>query len=380
MNKKILIYATHFHPYKGGLENFALSLATRFAKRGHSVNIFTYNLDNLKEIEKYKGVNIYRLPCITILGRTYTLPKFGKTYSELLENVLNQKYDAVFTNTRFFTTSWLGAAYMKRVRNTNKSAKFYHIEHGNVHVIHKNPIVTALAWIYDQSVGRYIFRKADKVIGISTPCADFAKKLGAKKTTVIYNSIDTKQFKQVNTNLKQKLNIKKEDFVVINGIGRLIYAKGLQDTYEAVKNMKNVFVITIGEGPFEENLKDLAKKLDVKTKFTGRLNTKEIIEYLSIADIFINPSYSEGLPTCVLEAGAMGLPVIATDVGGTKEIIKNKKNGWLINPKDIQTIKNLVDEIIKNRADAKKKGENLKKHIKTNFDWNKNIKRFEELL
>jgi len=378
-NKKILLMAAHFHPYKGGLENFALDLSTKLAKKGMDVDVLTYNLSENKEKETYQGITIYRLPSISILGKTYTLPKFNKKYKKILKNILSQKYDAIITNTRFFTTSYLGFKYSKKIKKHNKNAKFIHIEHGNVHVIHKNPLVTFLAWVYDQTAGRIIFRGADLVVGISKPCANFAKKLGARKTKVIHNSIDVEKFRPKKNNLRQRLNIPEKNLVILNGIGRLIYAKGLHDTFEAIKDMKDVTVVTIGDGPFENNLKNLAKKYKLKSVFPGRLSRDKIIEYLSVSDIFVNPSYSEGLPTCILEAGAFGLPVIATDVGGTTEIISSKNEGILIKPKDVNELRTQILKL----QDAKKRryfGTNIQKKIMKEFDWNKNIDKFAEII
>jgi len=382
MKKKILIMAAHFHPYKGGLENFALDLSTKLAKKGIEVDVLTFNVQGNKEKEKYKGITIHRLPSLSILGNTYTLPKINNKYKKILSGILSKKYDAIFTNTRFFTTSYLGLKYSKKIKKINPSAKFIHIEHGNVHVIHKNPIVTFIAWLYDKTAGRKIFKGADLVVGISTPCANFAKKHGAKRTKVIHNSIDVANFYNINskkTSLRKKLKIPKDNLVILNGIGRLIYAKGLHDTLEAVKGMKAVTVITIGDGPFENNLKDLAKKYKVKAIFPGRLTREEIVDYLGISDMFVNPSYSEGLPTCILEAGASGLPVIATNVGGTKEIITKKEEGILIKPKDVTELRKQIIEL----KDLKKRtqyGKEIQKKIMKDFDWEKNIDAFRKLI
>ena len=378
--RRILIVSNHFFPYKGGLENFALEMGKGLLKKGIQVDVLTFNYNKLKDKEKIEGMNVIRIPCISILGETYSLPVFGKKYKTLIKEVLLNKYDTLFTNTRFFTISFLGLIYSKILKKNNKNLKYIHIEHGNRYVIHSNPVVTMIAWLYDQTLGRIIFSSADTVIGISKPCVDFSKRLGAKKTTVIYNSIHTALFKKKKTNLREKLGIKKDELVIINGVGRLIYAKGLQDTITATKDMKNVVVITIGWGPYKEKLEAYAKANNVKTIFTGILNQKKVIEYLSIADIFINPSYSEGLPTCVLEAGAMGLPVIATDVGGTREIISNKDEGILFKPKDITEVKNNITLLSKNKKLRQKLGENIKKKIRNKFDWETSIKKIEEII
>ena len=377
--KHVLILAAHFHPYKSGLENFALELGSGLAEKRIKVDVFTYEHKGTPSEEDYRGIHIMRFPSHSILGHTYTLPWFNKEYKKRIKKILSTKYDAIITNTRFFTTSYLGMVYAKKLKK-KYGTKFIHIEHGNVHVIHNNLIVTLLAWLYDQTAGRMIFRAADIVVGISKPCAEFAKRLGAKTTIVIHNSIHTNLFFSKKTNLRKKLGIKKTDTVLINGIGRLIYAKGLQDTITAVKGIKNIIVITIGWGPYKEKLEAYAKEEGVNAIFTGSLSQKEVIEYLSIADIFINPSYSEGLPTCVLEAGAMGLPVIATDVGGTREIISNKDEGILFKPKDITEVKNNITLLSKNKKLRQKLGENIKKKIRNKFDWETSIKKIEEII
>lgn len=371
MAKRILLMAAHFHPYKGGLENFALDFTTRLAKKGIDVDVFTYNLEKNKEIEKYKGITIYRLPGWSILGKTFTLPWFNSKYDKLIKKIFSKKYDAVITNTRFFTTSFLGMIYAK-----NMKTKFIHIEHGNVHVIHNNPLVTAVAWLYDQTFGRIIFSNADLVIGISKPCARFAKRLGANKTIVIHNSIDPDKFHKKKVS-KVSLGIPQNNKVIINGIGRLIYAKGLQDVIEAVKGIPNLTIVNIGEGPYEPELIRISRKYRVKSLFPGRINREEIIKYLSVADLFINPSYSEGLPTCVLEAGAAGVPVIATDVGGTKEIIDNNVNGLLIKPHNTNQIRKKILYLLNKKPSLASK---LQKKIKKEFNWDKNINKFKEII
>ncbi len=373
MSKKILLTTTHFYPYKGGLENFALELAKGLTAKKNVVNVLTFQDKNLLENETYEGITINRIPGLNILGNTYTLPVFNKKYRENIEKIINSDYDVIITNTRFFIMSYLGMIIAKKINKKKNKTKFIHIEHGNVHVVHKNPIITLLAWIYDQTLGRIIFRNADLVVGISKQCVTFAKKMGAKKTKLIYNSINLSEYKKINTDLRKKLNISPNKKIVTY-VGRLIYAKGVQDLINAASDIKNIQLIIIGEGPHRKELEKIALKTKQKVIFTGQLNKKEIIEYLSITDIFVNPSYSEGLPTSVLEAAAMGLPIIATDVGGTKEIIKQN----LVKPRNIKELKSKL--IILTSKNKKQKTKTRQYALLSNFDINKNINKFEEIL
>ena len=85
-------------------------------------------------------------------------------------------------------------------------------------------------------------------------------------------------------------------------------------------------------------------------------------------DIFINPSYSEGLPTTVLEAGLMKCATIATNVGGTSEIIEDKKEGLLCTKEVIDIIEKL-EVLIKDEELRNEMGENLHKKVKEKFSW-----------
>jgi colanic acid/amylovoran biosynthesis glycosyltransferase len=104
----------------------------------------------------------------------------------------------------------------------------------------------------------------------------------------------------------------------------------------------------IGAGPLENEIKSMAEKLPdcVKTEFTGQLNNGAIMEYYKSNDIsvFVNVSSSEGIPVSVMEACSFGLPIIATDVGGTAEAVIDGKNGFLL-PANC-TSDNLLDKLL----------------------------------
>lgn len=96
-------------------------------------------------------------------------------------------------------------------------------------------------------------------------------------------------------------------------------------------------------------------------------------------DIFINPSYSEGLPTTVLEAGLMKCAVVATDVGGTSEIIEDEKEGLLCKPEFLDITKKL-EIVIKDKSYRKMVGENLHKKVCERFSWKKTAKEVLEII
>ena len=89
----------------------------------------------------------------------------------------------------------------------------------------------------------------------------------------------------------------------------------------------------------------------------------DIRPFLSIADIFVLPSYREGLPNSLLEAGAMALPSIVTDINGCNEVIENRVNGFLIPPKEMQSLSNSMLYILSSDIDPNAMGQAARKLV-----------------
>ena len=373
---KILIFSPNFFPYKGGLENYVFNLAKGLIKLNFQVDILTFNSLKIKEYEKISGINVFRIDCKNILGDTYAIPLLNKKTRNLLQKLSLKKYDFVNTHTRFFLSSLLGCWFAKK-----NNVPLIHTEHGNTFVKHNNKWVELCSWVYDQIFGRLIFHSAKKVIGISKPCCKFAIKMGAKKQKVHYipNSINLEKFKKIKTNLRSELGITKNQFIVTY-VGRIIYAKGIHDLISAIKNVDGVTLIIVGEGPYLKKLKQLAKKTKVRVMFLGSKKQDKIVEILSISDLFVNPSYSEGLPTSVLEAGAVGVPIIATNVGGTKEIIEDGKEGFLIKPQNVKELRSKIIKLIQNQELREQFRKKIEKKVQKEFNFNKNLNTFKKIL
>ena len=365
--KKVLIFAPYFYPHKGGLENFCLEIANRLSKKGFEVSVATSIINNEKIFENANGINIYRFCTRNILGGTYPIVLFNKSNKKTWKKLKDEKFDISITNTRFFLLSLFGQQFAKK-----NNIRSFHIEHGTCHPQLKNILARFCAYLYDQTLGRITIKLADKVIAISEAAAKFAHQLGANKIDIIYNSIDTSLFK-INQNNKRNNTI--------IYIGRLIEAKGIQDLIQAVNNLSTdeYELLIIGDGNYKNILKNLAQE-NPKIKFLGEKNQAEIILLLNKSLIFVNPSYSEGLPTSVLEAGAMENAVIATDVGGTNEIIINGENGFLIPIKRPDIIEEKLNILISNHSLQEKFSNNIQQTIKSKFDWNTNIEKLANLL
>ncbi|MDK6864079.1 glycosyltransferase family 4 protein [Nosocomiicoccus ampullae] len=159
----------------------------------------------------------------------------------------------------------------------------------------------------------------------------------------ISNGIDlTKKFnyqlmnKNTMTELKERLGIKSED-IVLAYVGRLVKEKGILDLLEAFKNLEgkiNTKLLIVGNIPESERDQTLSSTineliLNPNIIFTGRVTNVE--DYLYMSDIFILPSFREGMPRSIIEAMAMKNAIIATDIRGSREEVDDNINGFLVN-------------------------------------------------
>ena len=202
------------------------------------------------------------------------------------------------------------------------------------------------------------------------------------------NGIDTNYFDSGLFNnekkilLRNNLGINANDFVFIF-VGRLVGDKGINELVAAFKKLQNTsslsFQLTlILVGPLELILDPLKPKTLEEIN-----NNKNIISvgfksdvrpYFSISNVLVFPSYREGFPNVVLQAGAMGLPCIVTDINGCNEIIEEGKNGWIIPVKDENAILNSMRNCILDRNKTTIKKSNIRNIIKKKYQqqlvWN----------
>jgi len=348
---KVVVFSSYFLPHKGGVENYVYQTSKRLVKKGHKVVVVTSKLRGMKSDEVIDGIRVLRLSSIEPLPGRLAVPLMAKGIEKL------GKIDAIITHTRFYPLSLAGGLFARW-----KKIPWLHIEHGTSQVSYANPIANIGSKVFDAAFGKWVLRHA-VVAGVSDASCRFAKSFGAKKCIVLYNGVDAKFF---DGRKKQHAGIN------IAFVGRLIKEKGVQDLLKAVKDLK-VKVTVIGKGPHESELKKLGGN------FVGEKDSAQVKEVLASSDILVNPSYGEGLPTSVLEAGAMGLAVVASDVGGTSEIIDDGKNGFLVHPGNVKELREKI-KLLMNASLREKFGKSLQKKVREKFDWSKITVKLEKVL
>ena len=379
--KRILIFAAYFHPHVGGYEKIVYELSRRLVQRGYELDILTCNTERTLAYEEMDGIHIYRLPCWNALNGAYPIPKPCPTSFRILRRLLRRDYHVINTQTRFFITSFLGLVFAQL-----KRTPLVHTEHVTRHSIVPNKVVDLISRAYDHSIGALIVKSARRNTGVSGAVCEFLKHLGATNIQLVHNGIDTTVFKKrEGANCRQKLGIS-NDAIVITFVGRLIYAKGVQDLITAFPAIKDTAVATelliVGDGPYRTTLENLAYQgtCGRDILFLGQKIHAELIDILSVTDVFVNPSYSEGLPTSIMEAASIGLPIIATDVGGTGEIITDYKTGILIKAANRSQLEHKLRELLTDTELRKELGANARISVEQKFSWDKTIQDWIKLV
>lgn len=172
--------------------------------------------------------------------------------------------------------------------------------------------------------------------------------------------------------LNHELGIKTSDFVFMF-LGRLAKDKGIIELVSAFNKMSkedpNLKLLLVG--PLEQENSSLSEDILNVIKnaeaiiYPGR--TDNVRGFLRLADVFVFPSYREGFPNALLQAGAMGLPLIATDINGCNEIIENNKTGFLIPVRDEETLFKKMKFLYKNSETRLKFAINIRNSVEKEF-------------
>lgn len=196
-------------------------------------------------------------------------------------------------------------------------------------------------WIFVNGLYPFVF---DAELGVSRRVVDILNRRPVarwlhKKAQVMYNAINISRFidKALPSaaSLREKLGVP-PDAPVIGSVGRLTKQKGYHHFLEAAAivaaTVPSARFLLVGGGEEEKALKQLAETLGIQAQVIFAGPQDHVEEFLAVMDIFVSSSLWEGLPTVILEAIMAGVPVIATAVAGTVEVVKHGETGFLVEP------------------------------------------------
>lgn len=360
-------------PTFGGVERVMYELATRQAKEGHEVHVFCCDSDKYNRIEKkeeiIEGVHVHRISYWFRLSlNTFVWPALLWKFKG--------KFDIVHTHVS-------GHDY---ILFAGLICKLKGIRH--IHTTHcpwtdasfRPKILRPFLFLNDIFMNKFAFRFVDKIIAI-TPweLETLEKYCDKEKVKIIPNGVDKILYKKIKNNSFRKRKGIKEKYLILF-FGRLNPTKGpemlAKTALNITKKRKDIAFVWIGpdEGKAEE-VKELIKN-HKNMKYLGPISGKEkIAEMYQAADVYVLPSYREGLPLTLFEAMASGIPIVASPVNGIPYEIKEEENGLFSDYGDLNSIEKNILRILKDKKLAKKMSKNNLKKSK-NYDWDGIYKRY----
>jgi N-acetyl-alpha-D-glucosaminyl L-malate synthase BshA len=362
---RIVILVWLFPPrFIGGTEIATYNIAKHLAKRGYDVHIVTSWAKGLPKKSFEQGFHIHRIyaPRIRILGSI-------KWCIHVLLLLKRLRPDVIHTQGMGMSLDCFFAKMLFE----------------KPYIIWGQGSDVYLSWRFKGMISRLVLKNADAVIALTKDMEKRMKKFCNRYIHVIPNGIDLKVFEKSSPRkLLPNLQITNSERILLF-VGTLRPVKGLKYLIQAMNILRNtgvekVKLIIIGDGEERQALKHLVKQLHLEDRviFVGKIPNEKVPNYMTIADIFVLPSLSEGFPIVTLEAMASGLPIIASRIGGMPEIVEDGVNGFLVEPANPRDIAEKVTFLLKDEELRGRISKKNKEKIK-NYSWEKIIEKLEEI-
>jgi len=344
-----VLYLTN-HLNIGGITSYVFTLAKGLKEKGHNIYVASSEGERLKEFIE-NGIVYFRLP---IKIKSEASPKILICMFKLSSLIRKNHIDILHSNSR--TTQVLGCA-LSRIK-------------GVVHI-------STCHGFFKKRISRKIFPCwGNKVIAISEATREhLTRDLGVKEELikVIPSGVDIEKFKI--QSLKSKNKIKEElgltDGPVVGTIARLSEEKGHNYLIEAMQTVLEKIpqaqLIIVGQGRTKDLLLSLIRTLKIEKNVFLIPTVLDTRQMLMAMDLFVLPSLKEGLGLSLMEAMALGLPVIGSDVGGIKSLIRHGDNGLLVKPADSRGLSSAIIELLQDLPLAESLGRNARIFIAENF-------------
>ena len=363
-----------FLPAFGGVEQVMYELASRQVKQGHEVHVFCCDSDKNRIIEKkeeiIEGIHIHRLPFWFRLSlNTFIWPslfwKFKGDFDIVHSHVSGHLYILIM-------------GMLSRI----KGFKHIHTTHCPWTDASFRPFVLRpFLFLNNLFFNKMAFRMVDKIIAITPWEMETLERFARdkKQISVIPNGVDKILFKHVKDNrFKKTNNIKEKNMVLF--FGRLNPTKGPEKLALAAlsisKKRDDIAFAWVGpdEGKADE-VKGLIKG-HKNMHYLGAIRGKDkIAEMYQSADVYVLPSYREGLPLTLFEAMASGLPIVASPVNGVPYEMKEPENGFFAGYGDIKALEENILKLIDDKKLSNKISLNNMKKARQ-YDWDTIFKRY----
>jgi glycosyltransferase involved in cell wall biosynthesis len=358
----------------------------RFMSKYYDITAISSDKERLEKVGTNEGVKT----CSIELTRQITPFKDLKALFQLYGYLRKEKPYIVHTHTPKAGLIGMLAAYLAKVPN-------------RLHTVAGLPLMetSGLKRKILNFTERLTYRCATQVYPNSKGLKEFIEKnkfCSENKLKIIAdgssNGIDTRHFSPVHVSSEERKKLREEfhiqaDDITFCFVGRLVKDKGINELVQAFVEINNQYPQTklLLVGPFERELDPLLPETETEIQNNPHIIStgfqSDVRPYLAISNIFVFPSYREGFPNVVMQAGAMELPCIVTDINGCNEIIEDGANGLIIPPKNEKALQEKMELLLNDsdlRANLKN---NARERITSRYEqrmvWEKLLEEYKSL-
>lgn len=214
---------------------------------------------------------------------------------------------------------------------------------------------------------KYNFERADYITATSRNLTEETSLYTNKKVITIPFGVDTMKFSRQEKACSDTLTLG-----IVKSLEHIYGVRYLIEAFAEISGKYgNVNLLIVGDGPLRHDLEQLCRKYQIENRvtFLGSVPNSQVSTVLNRMDIFVMPSLSESFGVSILEAEACQIPVVASNVGGIPEVVKDGSTGFLIKPGDSKAIADKLIKLIENKELREEMGRQGRIFVEKNYDW-----------
>ena len=377
-----ILQVYHIFPASfGGVSAVVHQITRELSKRGHKVHVLTTDAYFEGEKSREDEVKVYRFTLVSKALFRHNLVVPEVKFLSFIKGIVKE-FDCIHIH------GYRNPYHMIVHRYTTRHDIPYVLQtHGSIPRKGKQ----WLKCLYDALFGHRLLRNASKVIALSRVEAQQYRNMGVpeEKIAIIPNGIDLSEYAELPPQgaFKKKFNIP-EDKKTILYLGRIHKTKGIDFLVKAYAyltkkmNFKDAVLVIAGpDDGYLKEVRELTDRLGVSKDvlFTGPLYGRGKLEAYVDSEFYVLPSRYETFPMAVLEAYACGKPVIASNVGGLRELVIEGKTGLLIDVGDVDQLTNAIFSLLSNERKIEEMGSMGRQYVKSNFSIEKVVEKLEKV-
>jgi glycosyltransferase involved in cell wall biosynthesis len=382
----------------GGAERVLYEESTRLANKGHVIRILTRKLSyHESDVENINGVEEHRYSFQEKLFPFFfksIMSDCRKTFRSLEENF---SFDIINFHQPFSAIGVLSLTGSRNVPFVYTCHSLSFEEYISRSSSPGNPINWLLHRLQiraRKSIEQTVLKKSDRIVALSEYTREKLQRtygLAPSKVSLIPGGVELERFIPTThrAEIRARMSLPENKFVLFT-VRNLVPRMGLENlisAFEIVQNgRRDVLLVIGGEGPLEPGLKEQVRRcgLENLVRFAGYIPDEDLPSYYQMADLFILPTTElEGFGLVTVEALASGLPVLATPVGGTREILAKLGSDYLFDDSTPQSIANGVLKALNgwatNQAVYKNISQTCRQVAEEYYSWDNHVSQLEQL-